>query len=680
MKKLLAILLISIITLQAQDFTKETVQQHNARMNWWRDARFGLFIHWGLYSVPAGQWGENTTYGEWIRDQAQIPVEEYDKLLTKFDPVKFNANEWVRMAKDAGMKYIVITSKHHDGFCLFDSKYTDFDVMSTPFKRDIMKELAAACRKHGMKICWYHSIMDWHHPDYLPRRGWEKTRTTEGADFERYVQHLKNQLKEIVTNYGDISVLWFDGEWESTWSDPRGKDLYNYIRSLSPNIIINNRVSSSRSGLEGFTAAGGFAGDFGTPEQQVPATGLPDVDWESCITMNDHWGYNKNDFNWKSTKDLIQMLTDVASKGGNLLLNVGPTAEGLFPQASINRLKEISKWMKVNCESIYGTTAGPFKQLDWGRCTQKKINNNTRLYLHVFNWPQNGKLVLPGIYNKPLRAYLLADKSKKLLSAQRNEDAVVVNVPLTAPDEYNSVVVLDVEGKADVNNPPAITSKLDSFINEASVEIKTDREKTEIRYTLDGTVPVNSSTLYKDKITITNTTTVSARIFREGKPVSGIAQRIFTKVNPEKSLEIQKAANGIKCKYFEGEWDKLPDFDKLTQLNEATLSNFNLNLSKKETNTGFEFTGLIKIPAEDIYQFFTDSDDGSKLYIDNRQVVDNDGPHSMTQKSGVIALAPGYHSLRVTFFQKTGGAGLKVYISGGEMEKQEIPESMLFVQ
>ncbi len=373
MKKLLILFLISLLTLNAQDYLKETKAQHDARMQWWRDARFGLFIHWGLYSVLAGQWGNETGYAEWIRDQAQIPVEEYDKLVSKFDPVKFNADEWVKMAKDAGMKYIVITSKHHDGFNLFDSKYTDFDVMSTPFHRDILKELADACHKQGMKICWYHSIMDWHHPDYLPRRTWEKNRSTEGADFERYVKYLKNELKELLTNYGEIGVLWFDGEWESTWSDERGKELYNYVRSLQPNIIINNRVSSARSGLEGFTSEGGFAGDFGTPEQQVPATGLPGVDWESCITMNDHWGYNKNDHNWKSAKELLQMLADIASKGGNFLLNIGPTAEGVFPPTSMERLKDIGKWMKVNGESIYGTQASPFTKLEWGRCTQNKF-------------------------------------------------------------------------------------------------------------------------------------------------------------------------------------------------------------------------------------------------------------------------------------------------------------------
>jgi len=223
-----------------------------------------MFIHWGLYAIPAGEWNGKTNYAEWIRNQAQIPLEEYEDFVAQFNPVKLNARDWVHMAKKAGMKYIVITSKHHDGFCLFDSRYTDFDVISTPFNHDIVKELAEACQKDGIKLCFYYSIMDWHHPDYLPRRIWETTRSTEGVDFERYVVHMKNQVEELLTSYGRIGVFWFDGEWESSWSDERGIDLYQYVRGLQPDIIVNNRVSSSRAGMEGFTSEGGFAGDFGT--------------------------------------------------------------------------------------------------------------------------------------------------------------------------------------------------------------------------------------------------------------------------------------------------------------------------------------------------------------------------------------------------------------------------------
>jgi alpha-L-fucosidase len=423
------------------------LSEHDARMAWWREARFGLFIHWGLYAIPAGEWKEETKHAEWIRTTARIPLQVYDQFVGQFNPVKFNAEEWVRLAKEAGMKYIVITSKHHDGFCLFDSQYTDFDVMSTPFGRDILKELSEACRGAGLKMCWYHSIMDWHHPDYLPRRDWETDRPAEGADFDSYVVHMKNQLRELVGDYGEIGVLWFDGEWENTWNHERGKDLYHYVRGLQPSIIINNRVDAGRAGMQGLTKPGDYVGDFGTPEQEIPATGLPDVDWETCMTMNNNWGYNKHDDNWKSAEDLVRKLADIASKGGNFLLNVGPTAEGLFPQPSIERLEAIGKWMEVNGEAIHGTQASPFQALEWGRCTQKTFDGGTRLYLHVFDWPGDGRLVVPGIANKPGRAYLLADVQKKRLAASRNAGAIVIQLPANPPDQMDSVVVLEIKGK-----------------------------------------------------------------------------------------------------------------------------------------------------------------------------------------------------------------------------------------
>ena len=683
MKKIILIsaLFLFMLTIYAQDFTKETKEEHNARLKWWREARFGLFIHWGLYSIPAGEWQGQTSYAEWIRNQAQIPLEEYDKLVSQFNPIKFDAERWVRMAKDAGMKYIVITSKHHDGFCLFDSKYTDFDVMSTPFKRDILKELSGACKKEGIKLCFYYSIMDWHHPDYLPRREWETTRSTNGADFNRYVQYMKNQLKELLTNYGDIGVLWFDGEWENTWNDKRGLDLYNYVRILQPSIIINNRVGASRSGMEGFTEGGGFAGDFGTPEQQIPATGLPGVDWESCMTMNDHWGYNKNDHNFKSSKEILRMFADIASKGGNYLLNIGPTAEGAFPPTSIERLHDIGKWMKVNGESIYGTKASPFRELSWGRCTQKSINGNTQLYLHVFNWPSNGRLIVPGIYSKPLKAYLLSDKKKSSLECKRNEDAIAITLPSAAPDTINSVVVLDVKGKADINNPPEFEFENKIFIKDMDVHVKSDRENIELRYTTDGSVPSSSSELILGPVHLTKTTVLSARCFREGKPVSGTSKETFTKVKPEESIllsGIEKAANGIHCKYFEGDWDSLPDFNSMKPLDEKIISNFSIDSAKSADHFGFEYNGYIKIPEDGVYTFYTASDDGSRLYIGNKLIVDNDGQHGIIEKSGITALAKGYYPIRVTFFEKSGGQDLSVMFKNLEREKKTIPDSMLF--
>jgi alpha-L-fucosidase len=422
---------------------EETQQERDARMAWFREARFGLFIHWGIYSVPAGEWKGNTGYGEWFMEETKMPVSEYAKFAGQFNPVKFDANAWVRMAKDAGMKYIVITSKHHDGFGMFRSGLTDWCIKSTPFQRDPLKELAAACKEQGIALCFYHSIMDWHHPDWGTRRAWNDT-ATGTPDMDRYVAYMKGQLKELVTGYGPLGILWFDGEWESPWTHERGVDLYQYVRSLQPSIIINNRVGKGRAGMAGMDKGKGV-GDYGTPEQEIPPTGFgPGVDWESCMTMNNHWGYNKADQNWKSVRTLLQNLIDCASKGGNYLLNVGPTSEGLIPAPSIERLAAIGAWMKVNGEAIHGTTASPFQKLPWGKCTQKP----GKLYLHVFDWPSNGRLLVP-VSNEVKRAVLLSAPTAAL-KVEKAEGGRIILVPAAAPDRDVSVIALEIEGAPQV--------------------------------------------------------------------------------------------------------------------------------------------------------------------------------------------------------------------------------------
>jgi alpha-L-fucosidase len=672
-----ALLILTAVSSAALFAQRETLAGHDARMQWWREARFGLFLHWGLYAIPAGAWNGQTNYGEWIRNNARIPIGVYDQFVQKFNPTEFNAGEWVRLAKNAGMKYIVITSKHHDGFCLFDSRYTDFDVMSTPFKRDILKELSEACRKEGIKLGFYYSIMDWHHPDYLPRRDWETDRPAAGAVFDRYVQYMKNQLKELLTNYGPIGVLWFDGEWESTWTETRGRDLYQYVRSLQPNIIINNRVGASRSGMEGFSADKESAGDFGTPEQQIPATGLPGLDWETCMTMNDNWGYNSRDENWKSAKDLIRMVVDIASKGGNFLLNVGPTAEGGFPIRSLSRLTFLGMWLGTNGESIYGTQSGPFRILDWGRCTQKPVAGGTRLFLAVFDWPTDRRLVVPGIFNTVKQAYVLSDPAKAALPVTRREDALAIEVPGIPPQAFCSVVVLDVEGKADISNPPEIKAEFDIFMDALDVTAASDRENVEVRYTVDGSVPSTSSPVAKGPIHLTGTAVVSARCFRDGRPVSGPAQAKFSKVNPRPAAGDLGLQPGLTYKYYEGDWDMVPDFSKIKPVNEGLVPVFGLSKKKAKERYGFEFTGVLRIPKDGVYALFLESDDGSRLYIGDDLVVDNDGLHGLQEKRGLVALAAGVHPVRVGYFNKTGSDGLAASIQGPGLPKTPVAEAML---
>jgi alpha-L-fucosidase len=431
-----------------KDYLNETREARDQRMSWWRNARFGMFIHWGLYAVPAGEYKgkRSKDTGEWIQSWANIPREEYEQYAKQFNPVGFNAADWVRCAKDAGMQYIVITSKHHDGFSIFDSKVSNYDIVdSTPFRRDPVAELSRESRRQGIHFCFYHSIMDWHHPSqYVDAPG--KNRTAGNGQNKilpdqraAYIQYMKAQLKELVTQY-DPDVLWFDGEWTDWWTEQDGKDLYNYVRALKPSIIVNNRVGKGRQGMQGLNKGPGYAGDFGTPEQEIPPTGLPGVDWESCMTMNDTWGFVSHDNNWKSAQMLIRNLVDIASKGGNYLLNVGPTAQGVIPEASITRLQEIGRWMKVNGESVYGTGPSPFKSLTWGRATQK----GNRLYLAVFSWP-DGLLNVPPLRNKVQRAYLLADPGKSL-KVEQKADSISIRLPKTAPDAVASVLALELDG------------------------------------------------------------------------------------------------------------------------------------------------------------------------------------------------------------------------------------------
>ena len=433
----------------------ETPAQHDARMKWWREARFGMFIHWGVYSVPAGEYKDQTNFAEWFLEESHLPVSQYEKFAQEFNPTNFDANAWVSAARAAGVKYIVITSKHHDGFGMFRSSLTDWCISRTPFQRDPIAELSAACQAQGITFCLYYSIMDWHHPDWGTRRPWNDLAAQAGPpNMNRYVAYMKGQLKELLTNYGPIGLLWFDGEWESPWTSERGVDLYNYVRSLQPNIIVNNRVGKARSGMAGMDKGKERVGDYGTPEQTIPPTGFgPGVDWESCMTMNDHWGYNRFDNHWKSAQTLVRNLIDCSSKGGNYLLNVGPTSQGLIPAPSLERLKEIGDWMGVNREAIYDTAASPFShRLPWGRCTQKVTGNTTTLYLHVFDWPSDGQLLVPNLQNKIRKAWLLADPSQKKLTTKNTENGVVVTVPPDGANPISTTVVLRLRGAPIVAN------------------------------------------------------------------------------------------------------------------------------------------------------------------------------------------------------------------------------------
>lgn len=621
----------------------ETPAQHAARMAWWRDARFGMFIHWGIYSVPAK--------GEWYMYNAKVPIPEYEKYAKEFNPVKFDPLAWVKLAKAAGMKYIVITTKHHDGFCMWDTKLTNYNIVKrTPFHRDVLKELAAACKKEGIRLCFYYSILDWHNPD------------AKGARFPIYRErYMKPQLRELLTHYGPIGVLWFDGDWIPEWTEQEGKDLYRFVRSLQPDIIVNNRVGKGRNGsMAGLSTDPYAAGDFGTPEQEIPATGLPGVDWESCMTMNNNWGYNASDTNWKSTKTLIRDLADIASKGGNFLLNVGPTSLGEIPEPSVERLKAIGAWMKINGESIYGTTASPFPSTPWGRCTEKALpGGKTRLYLHIFHWPPDGVLSVVGLGTMPYRAILFSTTDAEV-PLSSSDDTAFVRLPANPPSTIDAVVALDFRGKAVVFRTPTIVPAAPMFIDSVQVKIENPDTALEVHYTADGSEPEVTSPLYNGPFYVASTSTVKARSFFHAAPVSGTAECTVMKVAPVPADSASPSYPGLVYTYCEGDWNRLPDFDTLFPAETGITDSIALWMRERSEHYGIRFSGYLDCPRTGVYRFVLGSDDGSRLSIDGQVIVNNDSLHGYVERDGYCPLAKGLHSMNLIYFNKTGDAAISL--------------------
>lgn len=414
------------------------------RAKWYREAKFGMCIHWGPYSLASveASWPIMVPDPKW-----SITETEYRALPQRFDPVKFDPKAWVRLAKAAGQRYMVFTTKHHDGFCMFDSSYTGYKITNTPFKRDIVAELASAAKAEGMPLGFYYSPPDMNHPAY---RDTSKPASTNWdgepsrPEWPLYLDYMELQLSELLTRYGDVALIWFDGlHHQEKYNGLRFHDL---IHRLQPATLINNRI--------------GLAGDYDTPEQFTPKfiptkstprmggtdltdksvpAGVPDAAdfrlWETCMTINDTWAYNKNDRKFKSAQQLIRMLVDVASKGGNFLLNVGPMPDGAIQPEFEERMRVIGDWLKINGEAIYGTTYGPLQNLPYGRTTQK----GSTLYLHIFEWP-NGPLQVNGMERHVLSATLLA--VGKPLPFKQAAGRLTSQAPAEAPDANATVIAL----------------------------------------------------------------------------------------------------------------------------------------------------------------------------------------------------------------------------------------------
>ncbi|MFC2121478.1 alpha-L-fucosidase, partial [Bacteroidota bacterium] len=387
------------------------------------DMKFGMFVHWGPVSLKGTEIG-------WSRGK-QIPFEEYDNLYKNFNPELFDAKEWINIAKKAGMKYFVITSKHHDGFSIFHSDYTDYDIGKTPFKRDVLKELSDACYNEEIMFGTYYSILDWYHPDYPLQLNRDMPK--ENANMDSYISFMKSQVMELVKKYR-TNIMWFDGEWEDPWTHEEGLKLYSYVRSLKDNILINNRVDKGRKGMQGMTKADEFAGDYGTPEQEIGAYNI-DTPWESCITICTQWAWKPDD-KLKSSKECIQTLIRVCGGGGNLLLNVGPMPDGRIEPRQVEVLTEIGKWLDKNGESIYETKGGPFKPTENFASTKK----DNKIFLHLMNNIQ--ELNLKQIDKKINKAYLL--NGNKVFFSQENEKTFV-KISEEESNKTDVVVVLELQ-------------------------------------------------------------------------------------------------------------------------------------------------------------------------------------------------------------------------------------------
>ena len=386
----------------------ETEQEREARMEWWREARFGMFIHWGLYAMAARH--------EWVKNRERITDEEYQKYFELFDPDLYNPREWARAAKKAGMKYFVITSKHHEGFCLWDSKYTDYKAPNTPCGKDLLREMVDAFRAEGLGVGFYYSLIDWHHPEYTvdrihPMRDNKDFREqNKNRDMKIYREYLRNQVRELMTEFGRIDCLFLDfsfpGEDGKGRDDWDSKGLLKMVRELQPNIVVNDR-------LDLLDVPGGW--DFKTPEQFMPRgwvqmDGKP-VPWETCQTFSGSWGYHRDETTWKSEPQLIRLLVETVSKGGNLLLNVGPTGRGTFDDRALDRLDRMGAWMKLNGRSIYGCTQAPKEFTAPDNCILTYNPKTRRMYVHVLEWPL-GVLHLDGFAEKVAYAQLLNDASE----------------------------------------------------------------------------------------------------------------------------------------------------------------------------------------------------------------------------------------------------------------------------
>jgi alpha-L-fucosidase len=643
---------------------------YDKRMEWFLNDKLGMFIHWGVYSDPAGEWRGQPVpgaYAEWIMNDARIPVEVYEKeIAAKFNPVDFDAEEWVRLAKNAGMKYIVITAKHHDGFAMYDSEVSPYNIVDfTPFGRDPMKELAAACRRHDIKLCFYYSqTKDWHHPDGEGNH-WDYP-DEDSKNFTKYLEEKSiPQVRELLTEYGPIGLMWFDTPGQI--SKQQSRDLAKMVRSIQPHCIVSGRVGHGEGDYKEM-------GDNYLPKPDQVLEGP----WGTSATMNHSYGYKKSDTDWKSAETLIHNFIDVVCKGGTYLLNVGPTGRGAIPPESVERLGGIGAWMDVNSEAIYNTR--PYTtsyEGDHVRFTQS--SDGHYLYAICLKWPGD-KLTLSTVRAKPGSAIWMLGAADPL-QWEQDDHALSIEMPDNMGDANSRPCkhawVLRIEPGKTLAMP--VIQRLDagSEADRTTVAMKAEEGST-IHYTLDGSPPDVNSATYTQPFVLRKYARIRARAFQKGLGTSQTAKaNMQVGASAAADVPASSLARGLNYYIYEGSWSKIPKFAELPPVESGSQSGFQIRAGD---HYGMRFSGYIDVPEDGEYKFYTESDDGSMLYIDGFLVVENDGLHGAEEsKGGSIVLEKGLHKIVVEYFERMGGEVLHVsYQQPGAEFPRPIPNSVLY--
>ncbi len=653
---------------------------------WWREARFGMFVHWGLYSEAGSVWNGHFLPGwsEWMLNRKKIPPAEYHAELTpRFDPVDFDADVWVRTAKDAGMKYIVITTKHHEGFSLWPSAVTDQDIAATKFGkpktdggrgRDPIRELADACQRHGLKLGFYYSLLDWSNPDYLPRREWD-TRPTAGADYARYAQFMRAQVKELLDGrYGKIAVLWGDGDWEHGAREHTSDEIVAMARALQPGILVNDRWAQS--------------GDYATPENKIPDAGL-DRPWETCMTLNGSWGYARDDHDFKSAAVVLQNLADIVSKGGNYLLNIGPDGRGRIDPESLAVLASIGQWMHTHSSAIYGNGRALLSVPEWGRWTLALTSDGSAaINAHLFSAPKSGVLRLDGVIDDPTRVRVLGGEFESPTFRRKGPDLIVdlspAAIEMIAKSSPHPVIAFDFASQPKILAAPTIVGDERLFVGSMIVRFFPPPLGATIHVTTDGSQPtahtpaITPNAQGEYAIAIDHTATVRARTSWQNNMSNG-----ETTINFSRS-ELSPAQTcgdrvGLDARVIVGEFETVPastTFDSSKQSN--TVESVTIPRGVPADRFAVQLRGMIDAPSSGVYRFEIASDDGSELWIDGIRVIDHGGLHGATPKIGDVALAAGCHEIDVRMFESVGSESLTLRWRPPSITKfAQIPEQSL---